>query len=61
MFWNRVVVLKLLAVGRVLVARAYRGRTSAAGHDGDGDLQRHATCADSHDRRAGERPGFQCA
>ena len=27
MFWNRVAVLKLLAVGRVLVARAYRGRT----------------------------------
>ena len=27
MFWNRVAVLKLLAVGRVLVAQAYRGRT----------------------------------
>jgi hypothetical protein len=27
MFSNRVAVLKLLAVGRVLVARAYRGRT----------------------------------
>jgi hypothetical protein len=27
MFWNRVAVSKLLAVGRVLVARAYRGRT----------------------------------
>jgi hypothetical protein len=27
MFWNRVAVLKLLAVGRVLGAQAYRGRT----------------------------------
>ena len=27
MFWNRVAVVKLLAVGRVLVAQAYRGRT----------------------------------
>lgn len=27
MFWNRVAVMKLLAVGRALVAQAYRGRT----------------------------------
>ena len=27
MFWNRVAVLKLLAVSRVLAAQAYRGRT----------------------------------
>lgn len=27
MFWNRVAVQKLLAVGRVLVAQAFRGRT----------------------------------